>query len=153
MSARTCRLLFVYLVFVAVILACVWAVWPTRSPITLENFARIHKGMGFAEVQSVFGVPPGDYCTRPIMLLNADSTVPSATQQRSAEVEGIKIVGRGVTDNLGPMKAGRRWWVSDYGACAITFDSEGNVGDKEFIGVYPVPGEPLLDAVRRFLGL
>jgi hypothetical protein len=58
------RKLLVALAGLAVIAVGAVVLWPRADRITRENFDRIKKGMGRAEVEAILG-PPGDYTTGP----------------------------------------------------------------------------------------
>jgi hypothetical protein len=53
------------LVAVVVLLIVGLMLFPGPSKVTRENCAQVQKGMTIAEVESVFGGPPGDYRTQP----------------------------------------------------------------------------------------
>jgi hypothetical protein len=51
------------------VIAGVWLAWqmwldPSANPINRENFLLIHRGMTRAEVEEIFGGPPGDHTDR-----------------------------------------------------------------------------------------
>jgi hypothetical protein len=134
--------------------ACAWLVWPRSAPqITPETCDRIEIGMTCADAQAVFKAAPGNYCTAPLMLLNADGTRPTPAQQPAAETQGVELVRCCTIDNHSQKSDGKRWWISDYGVCILTFDGDDRIIKKQFIAVCPVPAESVIVVIRRLCGI
>ncbi len=125
---------------VALVAAAValWLLWP-RIAITPENGERIRLGMTRSEVEEILGGPPGDY----------------------AGPEAFAAAGR-CGDPMDARAVIRRWsgepderwqqWLSDDALVLVHLDAHGRVSATH---VYSVSAyrEPLLDRLRRWLGL
>jgi hypothetical protein len=95
------------------------------------GYARIRIGMTSEEVKSVIGVPPGNYSSR----------------------EDIGIVDHWGSDwHAGEAKGGRQEaWYSDDGCLRLSYDKEGRVGYKEWLGMVD-HGPSVWDRVKGWLG-
>ena len=87
----------IYATLVAIALAVLLAVWLTRARqgltdpraagITKANFDRILEGSSADEVNRLFGVPPGDYRSKPGFLLVGHGHIPWTEQARGGKLE------------------------------------------------------------------
>ena len=121
-------LLLMGLVTTAATMGCL-ALWLTslRHRINEESVKLIQEGMTQADVQAVFGVPPGDYSNGGIPIYSRDS------------------------DWLEPVD--RKEWIGDAVAVEVFFDSAGKVLHVYQNQVAQFPDESLPTRVRHWLGM
>ena len=105
-----------------------WLTTPPRHTVTREAFDAIRAGMDEAQVRDRFGVPPGDYTTRPVIVALLDGNLPT-------------------------QGGDRREWLSDAGVFWVWFDAKGRVTTTRAPNVLLAPAEPWLAKVRRWVGL
>jgi len=146
------KLLYVA-VAVAVALVVVWLYFPRQPLVSTSQVDNIRLGMSLLEVEAVFGVPPGDYCTAPVMSLGEDGKQPTVLQQPGAEEEAKAMQIACCQYNRGPVRNGRRWWIGNCGACEVVLDTWGRVEQKSFFPLCPVPPISGLAVMLRPIGL
>lgn len=134
--------LLLAMVAVAVVLAVgSWLLRP-RSAITPENAAKIQRGMTLTEVEKLLGGPRRNESTGPLAgdysLLTRLHGVGAAT----LDFDGNWTFD--VTQN--------NQWVNNSLAILVLLDAEGRVEWHESYPVHRVQ-EPILDMIRRWLGL
>jgi hypothetical protein len=137
---RFSRLLLIALV--AVVIGFYPLLAPTSHRIDQAHFRLIRGGMTRADVEAIFGVPPGKYDwaeaddesdARYIRYLSAARL---AQQERLAQQAAIE----GVIAFLGSRKAGvNETWVSRHGAFIVGFDQDRVVFTSSGQGVRMVP--------------
>lgn len=123
------RLLLV-LVGVALVLLGGWlTLWPSRPQhrISRESFARIQVGMTAQEVESILGVPAGDYATARVAIV---------------ECYDLRV----------PVDAVQKQWTCDEGTILAFFYPADKVCVSRYFKVARVD-ESFVDKVRRWLGL
>jgi hypothetical protein len=127
------RLGFLVCLLVGVIVCFLFALWSrSQGGVSVSSYYRITLGMSSEDVNSVVGVPPGNYSSR----------------------KDIEIV-----DFWGGSKREGKWvdgetsvWYSDEGRLQVVFDNEGRVVFKMWEqSVDHRPG--CLDRIRTGLGL
>jgi hypothetical protein len=123
--------LAVLLVLVGILLPVLFP-WPSK--VNRANYERIELGMSRAEVEAIFGGPPGDYRTRPV-------TIPS-TSTWEVTTPGTS------TWNVSVPLSGEVSWSGDEGDAVIQFDASG-VRSLRFKEAVPVPIGPLNLALWR----
>jgi hypothetical protein len=120
-------LLILFCLAFAAIYAFCWLTAP-RHRITEENFARIKEGMTEKEVESILGVPAGNYETKKRMPLPAhDLFVPTVPCETKV-------------------------WEGNGLVITIWFDAEGKVFHSR-IGGWSSEEPTFLDMLRRLLGM
>jgi hypothetical protein len=140
MSRRTRHLLSLSLPVLVALAAAAWLLWP-RTAITRENFDRIEVGMTLAEVEAILGGPPREEATGPFVPRDGDPDSVWITH------EFMVIIGPGA-----PAFPADRGWAAHSLLVWVTFDAEGRVSAKNCLPVRRAT-EPLLDRLRRWLGL
>ena len=111
--------------FLAVAVAGFLALWlaTTQHRINENSVKLIQNGMTQAEIEVVFGVPPGDYSSG-----------------------GFRVY-------WGQKRLDGKEWMGDAVAVDVFFDSSGKVQAVDQYQVFRFPSEPLLAKLRRWLGL
>jgi hypothetical protein len=109
-----------------------WWMLVPRHRINYDRAELLRPGMTLAELEALFGVPPGDYATTP-----------------SARAEAAKWEGQ-PAPRAGYERIG---WLSDevYILCQVRRE-DGNIQDVAQIAIGP-PSVPLWDRIKRWLGL
>jgi hypothetical protein len=122
--------LLLLLMSVALVLLGGWlTLWPSspQHRINRESFARIQEGMTEQEVESILGVPAGDYATARVAI---------------AEDYDLRV----------PAGAVQKQWTCDEGTILVFFYPADKVCVSRFIQVARVD-ESFLDKARRWLRL
>jgi len=96
-----------------------------RHRINEDSVKLIQNGMTQAEIEVVFGVPPGDYSSG-----------------------GLRVYWEEPQKRLD-----RKEWTGDAVGVEVFFDPSGKVQAVDQYQVFPFPSEPLLAKLRRWLGL
>ncbi|MCI0742907.1 MAG: outer membrane protein assembly factor BamE [Gemmataceae bacterium] len=124
MKKRRC--LWIVVVLVLLLGAGYGVLWLTAGPrhrINKESFERIQEGMTEEEVESIIGVPAGDYTTGPVV---------------------VRLM------LISFMSPQCKSWKSNVGQIVVDFDSRGLITWKRYMDVTPVE-ESLWDKLRRWL--
>ena len=120
-------LLFGSVASVAALAFGLWALQAPPSAISVQNAAKIKKGMTVAEVEAILGGQARDESTGP------------------TEVDG---------EGYGSVGEAGGWWASDYADICVTYDSD---SDSRVEAVMWTPMRPrsqgVLDTIRRWLHL
>lgn len=81
--------LFAILAGLAVVLYALFAHWPGPSRLNPRTWCRVRLGMTQQQVEEGYGVPPGDYSSRP------DQDRPEISKKRRPDLRGEEWVGEG----------------------------------------------------------
>jgi hypothetical protein len=116
-----------------------FVLWPRLDRITDENFDRIQEGMSRAEVEAIFGGPPGDYRAGPTTY---DADLDANRVPR--EILGLVRTTQDGDDVFD--------WAGDHGHAIVVFDSTGIYRDGWFHStqrVHQTPPDMLLWRLKR----
>jgi hypothetical protein len=108
--------------------AAALVLWPRPDRITLENFLRVRKGMGRAEVEAILG-SPGDYTTGPIVpwTTSGNLIIASGPWTSWGEAEDNPVTtARGVAELRHPDGTLTCNWEGDTRAIWVTFGRSGD---------------------------
>jgi hypothetical protein len=108
------RLALAVVVLAVLVATAAWVMWPQRSRVTKENYARITAGMTRRDVETVLGGPPGDYRSGP-------------TERASLPLDIEMLVEN---DALNVSDLFDDEWEGDTAAVMVHFRPDGRVGWK-----------------------